>query len=794
MEHLYLSSDLFSHEGKLLEVHLIEVAKLAKSLLKEKPPALKDKIREVSLLCALFHDIGKATNFFQDYLKKQREISPEKRQHSLLSAFFGFFVAAHIFYNDFFKSFLVFFLISRHHSNLSDPKHLFTYEQKDFDLLLEQIDSIEPNKFKILLTNLAQDFEIDFPSFQKVFSSNVLENFKKFVLNFQKNKYPLQEVIFKYINNLNSLENYIIVNTIFSILLDADKSDVVLDNKEILESRFELSKDLVTSYINSENFLSTQTQTFLNYLRKDAYSEVLNKKINPEQRVYTLTLPTGLGKTLISFSFALKLRNLLGNSHRIIYSLPFLSIIDQNFDVFTKVLSYNGIPITSNVILKHHHLSDLKYVSSSAEVDFDYDESKILIEGWNSEIIVTTFVQFFQTIVSNSNRNLRKFHRLANSIIILDEIQSIPIKYWQLVRNLMLEMVEKLNSYLIFVTATQPLIFDESEALELADSGKYSKQLDRIELYPHLGNQITIPELVDKFEFGKNSILFILNTIKSAKDTFDIVKERWKNSIFLSTHVVPKERLERISEIKKKLKSKEPLVVVSTQLVEAGVDIDFDIVVRDLAPFDSIIQSAGRCNRNGLSKGKVFVFNLVDENGKSYANYIYDSVLLNITQSILKNRKCIAEPEILNISKIYFEETSRRKVQNESMALIDCIKFLIYSSVDEDSYSIEDFKLIDEEYFEQSVFVEIDDEAKELWQKFIKLYSEKSLDRFERMKGFAEFKTKFYEYVISIPKNVKNKPVNFFGNLAYIPNNQLNLFYDKSTGFILIPNISTMSV
>lgn len=794
MEQLFLSSDLFSHEGKLLEEHLIEVAKLAKSILNEKPLSLKDKIKEVSLLCALFHDIGKATTFFQDYLKKQKEVSPEKRQHSLLSAFFGFFVSVHLFNSDFFKSFLVFFLISKHHSNLSDPKHVFTFEQKDFDLLLEQIDSIQPKKFNILLQNLVKNFETDFPTLGNIFSSVVLDNFKKFVLNFQKNKYLLQEVIFKYINNLNSLENYIIVNTIFSILLDADKSDVVLDNKEILESRFELSKDLVTSYINSENFLSTQTQTFLNYLRQDAYSEVLNKKINPEQRVYTLTLPTGLGKTLISLSFALKLRNLLGNSHRIIYSLPFLSIIDQNFDVFTKVLSYNGIPITSNVILKHHHLSDLKYVSSYAEMDFDYDESKILIEGWNSEIIVTTFVQFFQTIVSNSNRNLRKFHRLANSIIILDEVQSIPIKYWHLVRNLMLEIVEKLNSYLIFVTATQPLIFEKSEALELVDSEKYSSQLDRIELFPQIENQITIAELVDNFEFGNDSILFILNTIKSAKDTFDIVKERWENSIFLSTHVVPKERLERINEIKRKLISKEPLVVVSTQLVEAGVDIDFNIVVRDLAPFDSIIQSAGRCNRNGLSKGKVFVFNLVDQNGKSYANYIYDSVLLNITQSILKNRKCITEPEILNISKIYFEETSRMKVQNESMALIDCIKFLIYSSLDKDSYSIEDFKLIDEDYFEQSVFVEIDDEAKELWQKFIKLYSEKSLDRFQRMKEFAEFKTKFYEYVISIPKNVKNKPVNFFGNLAYIPNNQLNLFYDKSTGFIIIPNISTMSV
>jgi len=814
----FVSSELYSHNGKLLEIHLLEVAKVASSLLEEKPVELQDKIRDICLLCALLHDIGKATSFFQNYLLDTSKVDNERKQHSILSAFFGFFIALQYFNKtNLFDSFLVFFLISKHHGDLIDPKHSLNFENEYFALIYEQIDSIDPKKFSILLCNLASEF----PSFFPIDDfSAVLGKFKRFIERFEKNAISIRLQIKEQIERLHSLEKYLIVNTAFSILLDADKSDVVLDDKTILKSRIQIPECLVSSYIHSEAFYKKSISSPLNHLRQSAYEEVLNKIINLNQRIYTLTLPTGLGKTLISLSFALKLRTLLGGNHRIIYSLPFLSIIDQNFEVFKDVLGHNGIPTTSDILLKHHHLSELKYTKSSnnddldwdAEKsckqenhpkskssnndDFDWDASKILIEGWNSEIIVTTFVQFFHTLVSNKNKSLRKFHRFANSIIILDEVQSIPIKYWQLIRNLMIELVNTFNSYLVFVTATQPLIFDQKECYELSNPEKYNSKLNRIEIIPFVQTPVTIEEMVEKFQFGKNSILFVLNTIASARETFNLIIQKWSNTTFLSTHVVPFERMQRINEIKKKLKAKEPIVVVSTQLIEAGVDIDFDIVVRDLAPFDSIVQSAGRCNRNGCSKGQVFVFYLKkeDEDRQSfYSTKIYDAVLLDITRSILLSREQITESEIHQLSQQYFQETLNRKNQQESKLIIDCIRFLQYSSPDEGAFTIEKFKLLDEKYFEIDVFIELDENAQKLWEMFVELYRDNSIDRFERKRKFAEFKTDFYNYVISIPKNASNRPVDFLVELGlgHVPLPELDYYYDIHTGFKVKPDIFT---
>jgi len=792
MEQQFVSSELYSHEGKLLEVHLLEVAKLANHLISDKPVDLQQKIKEISLLSALFHDVGKATSFFQEYLLLKKNVDPEKKQHSLLSALFGFFISLQYFNKgNLFDSFLVFLIISNHHGNLIDPKLALNLENKDYALLYEQIDTIDSNRFGVLLNNLANEFPDFFPSIE---FSSILSEFKKFVERFEKNALGIRKQIRDQIEKIHSLEKYLIVNTIFSILLDADKSDVVLDDKTILQSRVQIPDFLVDNFICSETFNRKSIDSPLNGLRQTAYEEVLNREINLNQRIFTLTLPTGLGKTFISLSFALKLRKLLGGKHRIIYSLPFLSIIDQNYEVFKEVLQYNGISTTSDILLKHHHLSELKYSKSSNGEDFDWDASKILVESWNSEIIVTTFVQFFHTLVSNRNKSIRKFHRLANSIIILDEVQSIPIKYWQLIRKLMIELVNKFNSYLIFVTATQPMIFEQEEFYELSEPEKYHSQLNRVEIIPDVRVPITIEEMVEKFEFGKNSILFVLNTIDCAKDTFNLIRQRWENSTFLSTHIVPFERARRINEIKEKLKSKEPLVVVSTQLVEAGVDIDFDIVVRDLAPFDSIVQSAGRCNRNGLSKGKVFVFHLkkdIEDKQSFYSSKIYDAVLLDITRSILLNREIITEPEIHQLSQHYFQETVKRKNQHESKLIIDCIEFLQYSSTDEEAFTLEKFKLLDDKYFEMDVFIEVDETAQNLWKRFTELYRDDTIDRFERKKKFAEFKTDFYNYVISIPKNASNRPVDFFGELAHVSLDELDYYYDLLTGFKLKPDIFT---
>jgi CRISPR-associated endonuclease/helicase Cas3 len=442
---------------------------------------------------------------------------------------------------------------------------------------------------------------------------------------------------------------------------------VGIDNIKRPEIKFEdqFVKAYKASFCGEENKI--------NLLREEAYKEAVEREINIGQRIMSINLPTGLGKTLTTIAFSMKLWDILykhtGVKYRIIYSLPFLSIIDQNSSVIEELLKYNGIYPSTEIILKHHHLSDVKYTKSNSE--FEDEQAKILIEGWNSEIIITTFVQFFHTLVSEKNRTLRKFHRLSNSIIILDEVQSIPFKYWLLIKELLKAVAEELNSYIIFVTATQPLIFKEEEIYPLVDKNKYFAQMERVEIIPKLDCDITLEKLSEMFDLSDGrSYLFILNTIKSAQQFYSILKTKVPNDeiIYISTHITPLERMERIEKIKKgKIK-----FAVTTQLVEAGVDIDFDVVVRDIAPLDSINQSAGRCNRNWNGKGKVYIVSLIDEKGQRYSRYIYDRILLDITREILSKYDIVREQELLKIIEKYYHEVSERMSSSEAKKTFRC--------------------------------------------------------------------------------------------------------------------------
>ncbi len=500
-----------------------------------------------------------------------------------------------------------------------------------------QIESIDENKFSILAER------IHGAGLPLLLSKEIIE---RWVDNFITELKSIK----KHIRKLNhETTNFIILNLLYSLLIDADKSDVIIRDISVFKRMESISGNLVDNYKAKSTFADSP----INNLREKAYIEITQSNINPDEKICSINLPTGIGKTLTSLSYALKLRESRGLKHRIIYALPFLSIIDQNSFVFETVIKENGINPDSNILLKHHHLSEIFY--RKAENEFELDEAKILIEGWNSEIIITTFVQLFHSLISNRNKSIRKFHRLANSIIILDEIQSIPVKYWMLLKNVLSHLSEMLDAYIILVTATEPLIFGKGEIKGLADKDFYFKALDRISIKPMLDKAMTISELSGCFDFkDKKTYLFIFNTITAARDFYNLIKDGRRRTTYLSTQITPKERLERINKIKKGLYK----VAVSTQLVEAGVDIDFDVVVRDIAPLDSINQAAGRCNRNGKQKGKVYIVSLSDDRGRLYSSYIYDPVLIDITRKILSNRTEIKESELLRLNDEYYKETS----------------------------------------------------------------------------------------------------------------------------------------
>ncbi|MCF6158373.1 MAG: CRISPR-associated helicase Cas3' [wastewater metagenome] len=768
MEITLPSSNLYSHPGRFLEEHLIGVAHLSELFLNEKPAKIKEQFHHISRIIALTHDIGKATSYFQKYLiageeEKKSLKNKKETNHSLFSSVCTYYLTKELKSAEIYP-FFAFLTVRRHHGNLRDVMDDAIFDEEDRKLLYKQLESINTGSLSILGKRL---FEAGLPM--------VLNN--KIISLWIDDFVHESGYIRKYLRKMNDeVSHYININFLYSLLLDADKSDVVIRDTTLFERQVIKNDTWVDNYKVKTVFPISQ----INNLREKAYYEVTENDINLDNRIYSLNLPTGLGKTLTSLSFVLKLRETIKSQSnvnpRIVYALPFLSIIDQNAQVFESVIRANNTEPDTNILLKHHHLSEMFYKKDESE--FETDEVKILIEGWNAEIIVTTFVQLFHTLISNRNKAIRKFHRLANAIIILDEVQSIPIKYWSLLRTVFTKFLELFNCYIMFVTATEPLIFEREEMKKLINRDFYFNSLDRVSMKPLLNKSMTINDLREYFDItnGK-TYLFIFNTITSAKDFYNLVKgQEGVSSTYLSTHVTPKERLQRIQEIK----TGEYTVVVSTQLVEAGVDIDFDIAVRDIAPLDSINQASGRCNRNGNNKGSVYIVDLKDSRGRRYASYIYDSVLLDITQKILANREEIQEKIFLELIESYYKETKIKKTQDVSKCLLEAITKLKYDSED-DSVSISDFKLIEEDYIKRDVFIEIDEEARAIWQRYINL---KNIDDlFLRKNTFDSFKADFYQYVISIPVNVKNTPP-MFGEMGYIKQPVLAGFYDKETGFI----------
>jgi len=789
---------LFSHRNpdKLLYEHLKNTANLSKKIIDEKVLNLdnidKGILSNISFIIGLSHDIGKATNYFQEYLKVKDEgkknflKNKPETHHSFLSSLFTYYLVKNyiecnnykeqIFIN--YLPIISFFVVKRHHSNLhnaDDEVYLDEDEERVIENQLNDINYDELQKIFDLTINKNISLNVKIENI----AVRIINNYKIDIFKNDKRK----------IQNLNDEQDlifYFITQFLYSSLLNADKTDVVV-NEDINIERQIINPNIVDNY-KKEKFVNQKEN--INKLRDRIYNEVINKvkETSLDDKIFSLNVPTGVGKTLTSLSFALKLREKIENEKKftpkIIYSLPFLSIIEQNYNVFEDLfLNVDGKAPGSSILLKHHHLSEITY--KTKENEFEIDEAELLIEGWNSEIIVTTFWQFFHTLFSNKNSLIRKFHNLINSIIILDEIQTIPHKYWRLISESLKFLTNKFNSYIILVTATQPLIFEEKEIKELVENKeKYFKEIDRVNLNINL-NVLHINEFKNIIaeDLNKNkdkNILIVLNTIKSSIDIFNFIKKinlKDTEIYYLSTNIIPRDRLKRINRIKENKSSKRK-VIISTQLVEAGVDIDADIVYRDFAPLDSINQVAGRCNRNlKEEKGNVYIFILKDEKQELY-KYIYDAFLVSKTKDIFNsiNNKVIEEPRILELNNRYFIKVREGMSDDESNENLRYLYTLSFKEIGEK------FKLIEEDYLKVDVFIEIDDEAKEVWREFKQIKKIENL--FERKKEFLKIKKKFYDYVISVEKKYVFKEPDEGTNIIHIGMNELMHSYNIDTGFI----------
>jgi CRISPR-associated endonuclease/helicase Cas3 len=472
------------------------------------------------------------------------------------------------------------------------------------------------------------------------------------------------------------------------MLLDSDKHEVSVG---FFLNRKYLPFDMIETYRTEKGFDKPKKQ--IHILRNEIYQRVISQTNNIDinkEHIFSLSAPTGSGKTLTALGFAIKLRerifNKKGYCPRIIYSLPFLSIIDQNANVIEEAFqSTLKRKPTSGLFLVHHHLSDYTYREENAE--YDAQNSEILVEGWDSEIIITTFVQLFHALFSNQNSAIRKFHKVAGSIIVLDEIQSFPPRYWLLFKKMAESMGKYLNTYFILSTATQPAIFDVPKEL-LPNKKKYFESFRRNRLAVEIATPKSVSEFTKKFigeQKGEpKNTLIILNTVNCAEELYKIVKKELKNDgfkiFYLSSHIVPVERLERIRKIKQ---TKQKKIVISTQLVEAGVDIDLEKVIKDLGPLDSVIQAAGRANREfNINLGEVEVILLKDEkSNRPFYSYIYTPVLIDATRETIKYSLSINEDRLLKLCNNYYQEVRNKISGNLSYKYLEAIKNLDYEEV-----------------------------------------------------------------------------------------------------------------
>jgi len=827
-------NDLKSHPDKLLTDHLSNVGILSKKFMQEKNLNIDDfvdfnTIQDIAYLIGITHDFGKATAYFQEYINdpiiNKRLKNKDETHHAFISSIFTYYVVKRylnekcllkVEYYEYLPL-ICFLVVKKHHGNLDNADdELYSISDDSKDIIKRQIDSMTFDEISTIYKKFFSDYigcTIDVFDFKERYGPTITE-----IINDKR--------LVRQLKDKNSLLFYFLSLLFYSILLDADKTDAA--NLDLIKRRV-IPCNIVDEYEKRRFFdtMDNRDETDdtknkgINKMRKMIYDEVVSKTKDlnlDKDKILSLNVPTGTGKTLTSFSFAIKLRERIkeerGFCPRIIYSLPFLSIIDQNSKEFAKVLaplcgvSWDSLfdlceeeremilneKIQNSLLLEHHHLSDLVYKTydefENIKSDIDSDKSLLLIEGWNSEVIVTTFMQFFYSIFSNRNRTIRKFHNIINSIVILDEVQTIPHKYWVLLNESIKFFAEHFNTYFILVTATQPLIFDERSGeikSLIGNKSQYYDVLDRVDMIPDMTpvniNDFKIILQEEIMEQHDKDFLIVMNTIGSSKEIYDFIKNEIEADLsdtkfyYLSTNIVPIERLRRIKEIKKR--SKERKIIVSTQLVEAGVDIDVDVVYRDFGPLDSINQVSGRCNRNfSKDKGTVNVFILENDDAKKYYTYIYDGFIISQTEKVLKiyDKKTISESNFLYLSDAYFENIKTGQSADESEEIIDYVKRLNFNDLSK-------FELIKDEPYKVDIFVNLDDDAKDAWNKYQIIIHNKELRGFEKKREFSKIKKTFYSYVISVDEKKAERIFNHEFGIGYIDRQDLEDYYDLETGF-----------
>lgn len=773
MSSIIYFEDCLARPGSKLKNHLIDVKKTMESMFDD----CDGQFKKLFGLAGLCHDLGKCHAEWQEYIRNQRNEGPN---HSGCGAFIFSFLGYKLLQNmNKWNDYCLFWLwlirdIADHHSrlkNLSDDNWLKKYSWEMFDLpgietfVHEQYDELNFVKLdKESLEKWIDECDV------------AIEDAQDYIIISSKNWEPLEI--------MNKLQLW---RKLTTSLIGGDRFDVTYLNNKWIDCKKH------AEYLDNINrFCMNKKNNPLSEVRMKAQECIMLQLENdPNQQFYTLDMPTGYGKTIA----ALKISAWLGEKQgytKIIYVAPYLSILEQTSLVIQEALKEKA--------LEHHSLALLDIEDKQRA-----GENQLAMESWAHSIVCTSFNQFWKALFPTRAQDVLRRFFLKNSIVIIDEPQIFNPQVW----NLFLCGLESLSSIYnlkaIFLSATMPPfnygLSKEPKKLKINIPTNYNRYY--LQIIKDL-NEETLAEFLIKNDYDTQAA--ILNTIEDAYLVYKKVSAELPNSnnvYLLHGLMTPLHKKVIIEKVKLALKNKQlseyPLYVISTQVLEAGVDVSFEHVARALSILPSIIQAAGRVNRHyeGIKKGIVSVFPFKRLGKKDTRSYIYPKNLQQITDNLLLKKEIWTETELSSLVIQYFKEMF---TQNTYEGILASIKYAYLGDWDQ----ISRYKPFGDDYLRLPVFIswEPDESDNELLiNKLNTFYKLKQIfnvtsgnELYERYKDIKymsklsfeerkQFMILLHYYIINVPAN---KAIQIVGDGDYI-NNRIprldeSIFYDSKTG------------
>jgi len=549
-----------STEWHMLDKHILEVARMAQAF------ADVFGAGELAYWLGIWHDLGKCNPAFQDYLM-QCLVHPEHRGHGPDHKAAGASYAQQ-------RLAPLSLLIQGHHGGLKSPAEYNNWLAEKQNEHGPAIDEAIAAARELL------------PALD-----------------------PSQSLTLPPAIRNNPYASEFFLRMLFSALVDAD----FLDTEEHFNQAKTAERGSTVTLAVLWERLEAQQRQFsghgqgvVNQARHAIYKACLAAATLPPGW-FRLAVPTGGGKTRSGMAFALR-HALAHGLHRVVVAVPFISITEQTADTYRTIFSASD---EETPVVLEHHSSAQHVTGDSAEYTMGQQWARLAAENWDTPIVVTTTVQLFQSLFANGTSPCRKLHRLANSVIILDEAQALPAHLLTPILDALLQLTTHYGATVMLSTATQPAfeaipLMRDLQARDIVPEPKqWFNALRRVTYDWRTKTALAWDEIAGLLR-AEPRALAVLNTKRDALALLDALDD--PNALHLSTLLCGAHRRVVIAEVKRRLAAAEPCRLISTQVIEAGVDLDFPFVMRALGPFDSIIQAAGRCNREGkLAQGRVVI-------------------------------------------------------------------------------------------------------------------------------------------------------------------------------------------